>query len=37
MAVATQRGAASDDYGAGCPDTANGCTDMVGNLHGWAL
>ena len=25
---ATQHGAASDDYGAGCPDTANGCTDF---------
>jgi len=25
---ATQRGASSDDYGAGCPDTANGCKDF---------
>lgn len=23
-----QRGAASDDYGGGCPDTGNGCTDF---------
>jgi hypothetical protein len=23
-----QRGAASDDYGAGCPDTGNGCVDF---------
>jgi hypothetical protein len=28
LATATQRGAASDDYGAGCPDTANGCKDF---------
>ena len=26
--VATQRGVASDDYGAGCPDTGNGCKDF---------
>ena len=25
---ATQRGVASDDYGAGCPDTGNGCVDL---------
>lgn len=28
LAGATQRGATADDYGAGCPDTANGCTDF---------
>lgn len=28
LAGATQRGATTDDYGAGCPDTANGCTDF---------
>ena len=28
QANATQRGASSDDYGAGCPDTANGCKDF---------
>jgi len=27
-AGAIQRGAASDDYGAGCPDTGNGCTNF---------
>ncbi|MGH8479206.1 MAG: SUMF1/EgtB/PvdO family nonheme iron enzyme [Gammaproteobacteria bacterium] len=27
-AGAVQRGAASDDYGAGCPDTGNGCVDF---------
>ena len=27
-AGAIQRGAASDDYGAGCPDTGNGCVDF---------
>lgn len=27
-AGATQRGVASDDYGAGCPDTGNGCKDF---------
>jgi hypothetical protein len=25
---ATQLGTASDDYGAGCPDTGNGCVDI---------
>ena len=28
LAGAAQRGATTDDYGAGCPDTANGCTDF---------
>ena len=28
LAGAAQRGAAGDDYGAGCPDTANGCKDF---------
>jgi hypothetical protein len=28
QAGATQRGVASDDYGAGCPDTGNGCKDF---------
>lgn len=28
LSLATQRGATSDDYGAGCPDTANGCMDF---------
>jgi formylglycine-generating enzyme required for sulfatase activity len=28
MAGATQRGATADDYGAGCPDPANGCKDF---------
>jgi formylglycine-generating enzyme required for sulfatase activity len=27
-AVAVQRGVASDDYGASCPDTGNGCVDF---------
>jgi hypothetical protein len=27
LALATQHGGASDDYGAGCPDDAAGCTD----------
>lgn len=27
-AGAIQRGASSDDYGAGCPDTGNGCVDF---------
>ena len=27
LAGATQQGVASDDYGAGCPDTGNGCVD----------
>jgi Sulfatase-modifying factor enzyme 1 len=28
MTGGTQRGATGDDYGAGCPDTADGCTDF---------
>lgn len=28
LAAATQRGATSDDYGAGCPDNAAGCVDF---------
>src|SRR4029450_11891605 len=28
LAGATQRGMMIDDYGAGCPDTANGCMDF---------
>jgi formylglycine-generating enzyme required for sulfatase activity len=28
QAGAIQRGATSDDYGAGCPDTGNGCTNF---------
>ena len=27
LGLATQHGVAGDDYGAGCPDTGNGCTD----------
>lgn len=28
LSLATQHGATSDDYGAGCPNTGNGCTDF---------